>query len=302
MDNSQPASREYSYPAGFWIRLWADIIDSIIVYFPCAVLGNFITALLGPHWTIALLNTAVGVAIGGVYYTVLTGKSGQTWGKKVFDLKVALDDGGPLTYYTAFLRWCAYLPSYLTMGVGFMLAGWNKDKKALHDYIVGTRVVRKSAGNDAQTTWKIVGIVTAVSLALLALAVAAAVSLFKKNGEGLRAQGKSIEAEARTFAQTTDQAGCVNEALTRSTGAGILGQVRSAIFLSGCLPAARPSENFCQGVPPDDSIMATVAWRLQTCEKLGHQSNQACGNLLGAVQRHCAKPGAQGPPDGIKRP
>ncbi|HBL16330.1 MAG TPA: hypothetical protein DD417_06115 [Elusimicrobia bacterium] len=289
-----PAPQETWSPAGFWIRLLADIIDSLIVYTPVAVVLGAAAAAVGTFHSadVLLAKMLASLAAGGVYYTFLTGRSGQTWGKKVCDIKVVQEDGAPLSYGRAFWRWCAYLPSYLSLGIGFMMAGWNTDKKALHDFLAGTRVLRRVPPGGARfgSPWKIIGLLIAVGVLAATLAAAALYAWLRRNSGTLLEQGRTVTAEGAAFGRDTDQPGCVKEALGRLAQAGLIDQALARIFLQKCLGAARPVGGFCSGVPPESSILATVDWRLQTCASLGYVSDQSCARLLSGVQRHCAAP------------
>jgi predicted Zn finger-like uncharacterized protein len=138
-------------PAGFWIRFVADIIDSAIIYFPLSIILPLILSFAGISSTSqSILQIIFVILISAIYYTILTGKDGWTWGEKVFDISVVNNDGTKISYIKSFLRWCSYLVSYLTLGIGFFLAGWTKDKKALHDYVAFTKVVRLKTGHKTE--------------------------------------------------------------------------------------------------------------------------------------------------------
>lgn len=47
-----------------------------------------------------------------------------------------------MSYLLAFGRYVAAALNYLTLGVGWFMAGWNDEKRGLHDYICDTRVIR----------------------------------------------------------------------------------------------------------------------------------------------------------------
>ena len=53
-----------------------------------------------------------------------------------------LTDRGPLTLGCAALRQLASLLSSAILGVGYLMAGLRRDKRALHDLIAGSRVER----------------------------------------------------------------------------------------------------------------------------------------------------------------
>ncbi len=280
-------------PAGFWIRLLADIVDTLIVLFPATIATSIMSAVGSSRLSVFLISNLITGLLGATYYTALTGGSGQTtWGKKIFDLKVVNDDGSALGYSKALLRWCAYAVSYLTLCFGFMMAGWNPEKKALHDYIVGTRVVRKGAAGEAAapTPWKIIGAVVAAGLVLMIALATGGVLWLQQNRGKMMEQGTATKAEGRAFGEKTSQDACVAEAVSRLAGSGIMSQALDQMFLEGCLRAAGKSAGLCDNVPEKNSIIATAMWQIQRCDKLGHSNDQACGRLMNGVQSYCLKP------------
>lgn len=295
-----PAAEQW-HPAGFWIRFGADLIDSLVVYTPVGMLAMAAGAVLGSNRSpVGLINTVGGLLAGCVYYTWMTAATGQTLGKKACGLKVVRDDGGPLSAGQSFGRFCAYSLSYLTCTIGFMMAGWNDEKKALHDYAAGTRVVRSGPPPSSQSgpaIWKIVAAVAAAGALMLGLAVAGFVWWLDKNKDRLKAEGDAATAQGKEFAQGAEQAGCVSEARTRLKGAGFMEQARLRSFLGACLEAAKPTDKFCEGVPPEKSIMATVAYRLDKCADAPAGEHDACGRLLDEVQKHCGKAPKASPSD-----
>ena len=65
-----------------------------------------------------------------------------TWGKQLFGLRVTDAYGQRLTFARATGRTFAKILSYMTLYIGFMMAGWTKQKRALHDMIAGTLVMK----------------------------------------------------------------------------------------------------------------------------------------------------------------
>lgn len=142
--------------AGFWIRFLARIIDSIvmnIVILPVTFILMGATAfsagssdpnVIGPAVMAAqglVMLFAFAVAIG--YDTFFVYKFGATPGKMVVGKKVVMADGSPLTLGRAFGRYLAYIVSSFTIGIGFIIAAFDDEKRALHDRICDTRVVAK---------------------------------------------------------------------------------------------------------------------------------------------------------------
>jgi uncharacterized RDD family membrane protein YckC len=56
-------------------------------------------------------------------------------------LKVTTANGGPISVGLAAGRYFAKILSWITFCIGFIIAGFDSEKRALHDHICGTRVV-----------------------------------------------------------------------------------------------------------------------------------------------------------------
>ncbi len=57
-------------------------------------------------------------------------------------VKITTVDGEPIDFGRALLRYIGYLASGLTLGIGFLIIAFNREKRGLHDYIAGTVVVK----------------------------------------------------------------------------------------------------------------------------------------------------------------
>ena len=140
--------------AGFWIRAGAIIIDGIIL-----AVVNWSTSLLIYHFfgkphlvpgskqldlgTGYYLALFVNMAFGFGYNVWFLGKYGATLGKMACGIKVIMADGRKISYGRAFGRYWAYILSGFTLCIGYIMAGVDKEKRALHDRICNTRVIYK---------------------------------------------------------------------------------------------------------------------------------------------------------------
>jgi uncharacterized RDD family membrane protein YckC len=136
-------------PAGFWIRALAAFIDGT-VFFLVQVSYGALAALIfgvtvGEAWTLAPLLWTFTLLFAGVYTAVLHAYSGQTVGKLLMGVRVVALDGEPPSIGPAILRYLAYFVSLAVFGIGFLMAGLRRDKRALHDLIAGTCVDRLPA-------------------------------------------------------------------------------------------------------------------------------------------------------------
>jgi uncharacterized RDD family membrane protein YckC len=133
---------------GFWIRFLAVLIDGVALWIVNFVLetsigtrvtnpGNFAGAMshLG-------VNMILSTSISLLYECFFLVQYGATPGKMVFKLKVITPDGGPISWGRAIGRYFAKWLSAITLLIGYIMAGFDPEKRALHDYVAGTRVIR----------------------------------------------------------------------------------------------------------------------------------------------------------------
>jgi uncharacterized RDD family membrane protein YckC len=132
--------------AGFWIRVGAKIIDGIILQAISFCIGLVIGVSLrgGPAATHAgAIGAGVGLLIGLTYSVWFNGRFGATPGKMALKLKIVRPDGEPITYARAFGRYFAEMLSGMILFIGYLMVAWDEQKRALHDRICDTRVIRR---------------------------------------------------------------------------------------------------------------------------------------------------------------
>jgi uncharacterized RDD family membrane protein YckC len=147
---------------GFWIRFVAALIDGIILgvagsAIEILLLGNAFRPFIGlqeplpPDQAMAALGTMMGmlaltfllgIAMEASYEGFFVSRAGATPGKMVFGLKVVRPNGAPVTLGRAVGRYFAKWLSKFTLGIGYIIAGFDLEKRAMHDMIVDTRVVK----------------------------------------------------------------------------------------------------------------------------------------------------------------
>ncbi len=155
------AGRHY---AGFWIRFVARLIDGIIVGIGNAIiripimlmfglgvgglgrgagLGEERGGLLfGPAMAgVLAISTVIGIAIGVAYEVYFLSAHGATPGKMALGLKVIRADGGPISPMLALARHFAEWVSAIILLIGYIMAAFDPEKRALHDRICETRVI-----------------------------------------------------------------------------------------------------------------------------------------------------------------
>ncbi len=132
--------------AGFWIRFGAKFVDGIILNLMGLVvnlLGGIV--LKGVNSNLApLLILPFTLALNAAYNTYFIGKFGATPGKMAAKIRVVNADGSNVSYGKAFGRYFAEILSALTLMIGYIMAAFDVEKRALHDRICGTRVIKVS--------------------------------------------------------------------------------------------------------------------------------------------------------------
>jgi uncharacterized RDD family membrane protein YckC len=139
--------------AGFWTRFAARFLDGILL----GIVNNLINFAFGmgiagisnsasPSTGLALLPFValfINLFICMTYETLMIGKFGATLGKMACKIRVVMPDGGKVSYPRSLGRYFSTLVSTLTCFVGFIMAAFDGEKRALHDRICDTRVVFK---------------------------------------------------------------------------------------------------------------------------------------------------------------
>lgn len=133
------------------VRFAAIFLDGLILFAVNFIVGMVagLTAAqaVGARPTAAiafqLILIAINLSIAVTYESVLIGKYGATLGKMACKIKVVTADGGKVSYGRAFSRSFAKMLSGFTCLIGYIIAIFDDQKRALHDHICNTRVVYK---------------------------------------------------------------------------------------------------------------------------------------------------------------
>ncbi len=138
-------------PGGFWIRFLAKLIDVFIlgiIEVPVALMLGFAQAALSVQPNALYVTIGMQVAqnlfnmvLVASYDTFFIGKYAATPGKMVCHLQVVTANLERVSYWRAFGRYWAELLSSMTLMIGYLMAAFDEEKRALHDHIAGTRVI-----------------------------------------------------------------------------------------------------------------------------------------------------------------
>ena len=163
---------------GFWIRFAAMTIDYACIVLPCALLFGVILLLVGLRVNdsvvaiVTLLLMLVAAVWSFGYFIALYGTKSTTLGKMLFGMRVVREDnGGKLSWGQAFGRTFSYILSRIFY-IGFIIAAFDDEKRALHDRLAKTRVIRDTR-KLVKAGWVVFGVIMAVWVVGVTVAIAA---------------------------------------------------------------------------------------------------------------------------------
>jgi uncharacterized RDD family membrane protein YckC len=150
------AAPQFEY-VGFWARVWASVIDTILVLLVCTplfrLLGgpsafesvdpgkvdwNTLAFVEGPiDFFVNWVLPAVGVVLFWIYRQATPGKIAI--GARIVDART----GGTPSTGQLIGRYLGYYVSLLGLGLGFVWIAFDPRKQGWHDKLAGTVVVRE---------------------------------------------------------------------------------------------------------------------------------------------------------------
>ncbi len=155
--------------AGFWVRFIASLIDTVVLALPLLLFIFIISG--GEYLNISNLIKAFKAAQEAnvqtsLYYLNLHNNNSFMWeivseilmasiltifwknfrgatpGKRVVGIKIVdAKTFGSITVLQSVIRFIGYVLSAIPLCFGFLMIGFTKDKKALHDLLAGTCVI-----------------------------------------------------------------------------------------------------------------------------------------------------------------
>lgn len=154
---------QYGY-GGFWRRFCAVFVDGIALWFVNQVITFVIFAAAGLHYgfgqpvyrpgqpgpagkmlMIFVILEIAYVAISLSYDIIFIRKFDATPGKMAMGAKILRTDGSKLSVGRIIGRYFAKILSGLVLAIGYIVAGFDDEKRALHDHLCDTRVVKTRA-------------------------------------------------------------------------------------------------------------------------------------------------------------
>ncbi len=152
-NTSNYAILRQNYFAGFWRRIVAFFIDFILISLALVVIGiifGFLYALFLRSIKqlndkeIRIIGNILGFIISWLYFSIMESSSLQgTIGKLILNIRVTDLYQKRIKFGKATCRYICRFISGIVVGIGFIMAGFTKQKQALHDMLVGTLVIKK---------------------------------------------------------------------------------------------------------------------------------------------------------------
>jgi len=149
---------------GFWIRAGAYLIDQIALFlvrlpFEIAMRAYVFWETFHlasgpspqPFWQSRGVLVAYGLyfiillAISLSYFVFFVGRYGATPGKMALKLRIVRSDLSKVSYLRALGRYFAQGLSGMLLYIGYIMAGFDSEKRALHDYLCDTRVIKRQS-------------------------------------------------------------------------------------------------------------------------------------------------------------
>jgi uncharacterized RDD family membrane protein YckC len=134
--------------AGFFRRLVANLIDSIILFIPSAMLGSSLQSISG--------SLAFGLFIGVFYYPIFESSELKgTPGKAIMGIVVLSEAGEKISFKAALIRYfCRYL-SMMILYIGYLMQLFTSKRQTLHDMLSESVVVNQELPDlNYFTVWK----------------------------------------------------------------------------------------------------------------------------------------------------
>ena len=145
--------------AGFWMRFGAYLVDGMLMYGPFLLVDFLLAGPLGwkapdlqslkqwsdlePFMATMWQQFFVQRLLRLIYEVPMTALYGATLGKMLVGLQVIRTDASPVGWRVSLLRFLGKLVGELPFFLGCLWAAFRRDKRAWHDLMTGTRVVRR---------------------------------------------------------------------------------------------------------------------------------------------------------------
>ncbi len=147
-----PPSYEHYVYAGFWVRVLASIIDTVLVMLVTSPILYWVDGPASMHqsmtggfsgggdFLITFVLPMIAVILFWMYRQATPGK--MAFGARVVDART----GGALSFGQSLGRYLGYFVSIIPFGLGLLWVAFDGRKQGWHDKLAGTVVIRPRGG------------------------------------------------------------------------------------------------------------------------------------------------------------
>ncbi len=159
----KPPQKEPLEWGGFWRRASAFVVDACVILLLAAVMFtlSYIGYKVGlsAHgksltWqnatALLVLLCGGGIVLSGAYFVFFHAMDGQTIGKRLLGLRVVGFEQAAVTFFQALVRWLA-AAGFAPICLGFFWVLWSREKRAWHDLLARTWVIRERSHSQPVT-------------------------------------------------------------------------------------------------------------------------------------------------------
>jgi uncharacterized RDD family membrane protein YckC len=142
--DSKPRSAQPAHLGWRLLAMVYDLLPLMALWFATSAIVYFVRGQVPvrPGSLAAWGLLALLWAVTGAYFVMSWRRGGQTIGMRPWRLKVLDADGHPATLGTLRLRYAIATLSLLVVGLGFVWALFDDERRCWHDMATGTRFVR----------------------------------------------------------------------------------------------------------------------------------------------------------------
>lgn len=126
---------------GFWVRFVARRVDAVLLGLAAWGVAVAAGTWLSRNPNLTAITWLVNTSLALFYEVYFVARRGATPGKMALGLRVVRTDGSKVSTGVAVGRFFADWLSQITLAVGYVIAAFDGEKRALHDRICETRVI-----------------------------------------------------------------------------------------------------------------------------------------------------------------
>lgn len=128
--------------AGFWIRLFAYMIDVVILGMVLWIIARLFQRSPAEAGGFSAIGGILQIVVGFLYMPVLWSSMQATIGQKICGLRVIRPGGNRISFERGVARMLAMILSGALLCIGYLMVAFTERKRGLHDMLAGTYVVK----------------------------------------------------------------------------------------------------------------------------------------------------------------